>query len=56
MIMASYVIARMVQRYDKMEAADWSADLKYDMKFSNRPASGARVRLHEAENCADVLY
>ncbi|KAL8734763.1 MAG: hypothetical protein Q9181_003070 [Wetmoreana brouardii] len=43
LVQTSYVLARIVQRYDKMEKVDSSRDLKYDMKIVNRPASGAQL-------------
>ncbi|KAL8691098.1 MAG: hypothetical protein Q9218_003608 [Villophora microphyllina] len=46
---ASFAIARIVQRYDKIENLDPCKEIKYDMRFTNRPGTGVQVRFHEAK-------
>ncbi|KAI4251729.1 MAG: hypothetical protein LQ352_004679 [Teloschistes flavicans] len=44
----SYVVARIVQRYDKIENIDPCKDIRHTMRFTNR-SEGVRIRFHEAK-------
>ncbi|KAH7333113.1 cytochrome P450 [Rhexocercosporidium sp. MPI-PUGE-AT-0058] len=47
-IEASYIILRLLQRYDKMENMDPEPEAKYHSTMTSCSANGVKVKLHEA--------
>ncbi|RDL38562.1 uncharacterized protein BP5553_02902 [Venustampulla echinocandica] len=45
---ASFVIVKMLQRYDKIEALDMTAPLKKSLSLTLAPGNGVKVKLHKA--------
>lgn len=46
---ASYVIIRLLQRFDKLENLDERVEPTHNLSLTSCPGHGVRVRLHEAE-------
>ena len=49
MIEASYVVARFVQRYDRIQNVEAPGPIKYLTHMSMRSGTGVQVRLHQDE-------
>ena len=47
---ASYVVARFVQRYDKIQNVEAAGPIKYLTHLSMRSGTGVQVKLHQDQN------
>jgi len=45
---ASYVIVRMMQRFDSIQNLDFK-EMTHNLTLTSSPGGGVRVRVHEAE-------
>lgn len=46
---ASYVVVRLLQRFDKMEDVDSEKEIRYGVSLTSCPANPVTLRLHQAE-------
>ena len=46
---ASYVIVRMLQRFDSLQNLDFD-EMTHNLTLTSSPGGGVRVRLHQAES------
>lgn len=49
MIEVSYVVARFVQRYDRIQNVETAGSIKYLTHLSMRSGTGVQVKLHQDE-------
>lgn len=47
---ASFVIVRVLQRFDKIEALDMSGPLKKGITITLQPGNGVKVKMHRASS------